>query len=383
MRAFVFAAFLIIGFGGTFLETAAGCPFCTALKPTLSQQREAATAVALAEVVGIGGKRAMFRIHRVLKGSSRPPGEVPFDADVGLPLKPGGLVILFGAGDAKRFEDLAWSAVAVNETSYGYFSRAPLLRTPSDERLRYFARFLEHPDALISEDAYLEFGHAPYGEVARAHADLPMENMRAWLVDDAVRPEHKGFYGLALGLAVNEADRKANETLLRKLIDTPEDDFRAGFDGVLGGYLMLTGARGLEHVEARYFTDPKAAPGDVRHAMTALRFYHEYGQGRGVSEDRMSAALRHVLARPEFAEAAITDLARWKDWGSLATIAGLYQNEAYAQAGTRRAIVGYLLACPLPAAKQQLVQLRSVDPTGVSEAEQVLSTLGRVQKAEQ
>ena len=92
--------------------------------------------------------------------------------------------------------------------------------------------------------------------------------------------------------------------------------------------------------------------------------------------ERLAQALRHVLARPEFAEAVVTDLARWQDWSAVDKIAGLYTQEAYAEPAVRRAIVGYLLACPEPAAAVQLKRLRGIDPQGVAAAEQVLSALG-------
>ena len=128
---------------------------------------------------------------------------------------------------------------------------------------------------------------------------------------------------------------------------------------------------GLELIESRYLANPSAADGDVRHAIVALRFYHEYG--REIPPERLSAALARVLARAEFAAVAITDLARWKDWTSLARISRLYDDPAYADPAIRRAIVGYLLACPKPAARSELARLRNSDPTGVAEAEQFLS----------
>jgi hypothetical protein len=157
------------------------------------------------------------------------------------------------------------------------------------------------------------------------------------------------------------------------LILRPENDFRAGFDGVLGGYLMLTGETGLSLIERRYLANKDAADGDLRHALTALRFYHEYGQG--VSAVRLQAALRLLLARPEFADAVITDLARWQDWSVVEAVAGLYAQPTYSTASTRRAIVGYLLACPKQEAAQKLARLRERDPNGVAEAQRTLSSL--------
>ena len=91
----------------------------------------------------------------------------------------------------------------------------------------------------------------------------------------------------------------STKTLLHQQIVAPASDFRAGFDGVLGGYLMLTGPKGLELLESRYFANPKAAIGDVQHAMRALRFYHQFGHG--IEPIHEAEVLAHVLDRPEFA----------------------------------------------------------------------------------
>jgi hypothetical protein len=56
----------------------------------------------------------------------------------------------------------------------------------------------------------------------------------------------------------------------------------------------------------------------------------------------------------------------------LNTVASLYSEPAYSQPGTRRAIVGYLLACPLPQSARLLADLRQIDPQGISSAEQIL-----------
>ena len=124
-------------------------------------------------------------------------------------------------------------------------------------------------------------------------------------------------------------------------------------------------------IETRYLGNPRAADGDVRHAIVALRFYQEFG--RDIPLERLSEALARVLARPEFAAMAITDLARWNDWKSLPRISRLYEDPAYVDPAIRRAIVGYLLACPAPEARTELLRLRSRDPAGVAEAEQILS----------
>lgn len=391
------AALVFVALG----QAAVGCPFCVSLKPTLTQRREAASVVVLGEFRERDGKQAVFRLHQFLQGQSllsegkgtgaKETGEnlrVTTDAE----FKPGALVLLFG--EAPKVEgaspksvaekappakaagkpELSWSHIGVNELSFAYVARAPSSRKAPAERLRYFARYLEHDDALMAEDAYQEFGHTPFDKVAEVAEAFDQAKLRRWLGDEHLPDYRKGLYGVALGLAKSAEDRKANEELMRKLIDEQSEDFIAGFDGVLGGYLLLAGDRGLKHLEERYLANPKSADGHVRHTLTALRFYHEYG--REISRPRLRQALRLLLDRPEFAAPAIVDLARWQDWESLDRIAGLYGQKQYEAPGIKRAIVGYLLVCPGEPAAKHLDRLRRTDPKTVADAEKSISLFG-------
>ena len=257
-------------------------------------------------------------------------------------------------------------------TSFG----APPLREPAIERLRYFAPFLEHADPTIAEDAYLEFGRAPFDIVEQVADELSSEQVRKWLLSDRVPEARKGLYGLILGLAKNPVNVEKNTMLLKQLIEADENDFRTGFDGVLGGYLLLTGNNGLRLIEDRYLNNPQAAVVDVRHAMTALRFCHEYN--KDISKKDLSTALAKVLKRPAFAEAAIRDLGRWQYWNAVDQIANLYEQPGFDTSEIRRAIVGYLRICDDPSAAKRLAALRAKDPHGVAAAEEVLTKFGNL-----
>ena len=279
---------------------AAACPFCTALAPTLSQLRDRAAITALAEVESQAADRATkLKLHKVLTGAERiskdRAADAPLEVKLDRAATAGTLLLIFGTGPADAEPAaLEWHAVPVNEISYAYFARAPSLKTAADKRLRYFAGYLEHAEPLIAQDAYLEFGHAPFDEVARVADALSSERLRAWLFDDKVPPERKGFYGLAIGLVGDAEERRQNAQFVRTLIDYPDNDFRAGFDGLLGGYLLLKGTEGLNLIERRFLLEPHARDGDVRHAMTALRFYHEYGHDIPAdAPERGNAAVDH------------------------------------------------------------------------------------------
>ncbi len=75
---------------------ALGCPFCTALEPTLSSRRETAMVVALGEVDGIVDRQASIRVHRWLKGEKLLAGRQSIVVPSGSSLRVGTLVLVFG-----------------------------------------------------------------------------------------------------------------------------------------------------------------------------------------------------------------------------------------------------------------------------------------------
>jgi hypothetical protein len=353
-------------------KLASGCPFCLAIEPTLAQRREAAAAVALGEAAGeaANGKSSEFQLHSVFKGRNEVKQRSAVDAG-SVAAKPGTLAILFGAsGTAANDRQLEWNAVFANETLLGYFSQAPDLREPPEKRLAYFARYLEHPDRDIARDAYLEFAHAPYDDVRTIADKFDYASMRKWLLSKAVPDERKGFYGLTLGMAKATADRDANRAVLQQLIKEDRDDFRSGLDGVMAGYLLISGSEALKVIESRYLANEKAPHGDIRHAARALRFYFEYGP-KALRSDIASTVTR-LVERPAFAAAAITDLARWEHWDVLETVMSLFHRQGFDDAPTQRAIVGFLKACPDRRAAACLERLRVRDPKRIESLENSL-----------
>jgi hypothetical protein len=366
------------------------CPFCTPVGPSLAARREAAEVVLLAEVRAVESAGARLVPRKVFKGERTLGPRLSADTDSertlnltrdDLPdrsLRPGDLLLVFGdAAPAPAGNGLQWSHYKVQEVAIAYFARSPSLREPAVARLRWFARYLEHDEPLIAEDAYLELAHAPYDAVAQVADTLDMSRLRHWLGAAAVPDSRKGLYGLLLGLAVRPADKAANEALLRQIIEAQCQvtassslgrDFRGGFDGALGGYLALTGSEGLDLLDALLLSRPDAAEGNLRHAITALRFAHEYLPQ--ISRDRLGRSLRLLLARPGFAAATIVDLARWRDEAALDQVVALYDVAWPQQPAIRQAVVGYLLALDTVQSAKALAKLQARDPAGVSAAEE-------------
>jgi hypothetical protein len=247
--------FVAVSLAVVAVSNASACPFCNAIKPTLAQLQDSAAVVILGEATDQpaehGDKPQSFKVLRTLKGKDRVGGgTIRIKPDA--PVKSGSIVLLTGEGGADAaLAELTWAATPLDEVAAAYVVREPGLREPSAKRLAFFANYLEHANPQLADDAYLEFGHATFDQTAEAADSLPSKKLRAWLTDSAVPPARKGFYALALGFSTDNEDRRLNRELLHEQIVAPANDFRAGFDGVLAGYLLLAGKPGLELIETR------------------------------------------------------------------------------------------------------------------------------------
>jgi hypothetical protein len=364
-------------------KAAVACPFCTPVGPSLTQRIDEADRALVAECVAAQAPQVTLEPRHDLKDKSSTDPLMLDAAVFGSASAPvGSLWLLLGEnGDD---EQLRWQATPLNETSFAYLARAPRLRVPEPERLRYFASYLQHADPLLAEDAYLEFARAPFDAVAAAAASIDMPKVRHWLASRDVPDARKGLYGLMLGLAIDDQARAANRALLLETIDRAAreqttasgGDFRPGFDGVLGGLIALDHVSALDLIDQQFLDNPNAAEGHLRHAVTALRFAWQCLPN--VPRERLAQSMRRLLDRPSFAASAIVDLARWRDLAARDAIVRLYDRPGEYQAATRRAAVGYLLACGDPPSLAALERLRAADPDGVAAAAAHYEKYGRL-----
>lgn len=356
-------------------SVAIACPFCGSVQPTFAERRQSAAVCALGEAIDERDGGWRFRIHQVQLGGELVERNAIVNVTPAAKFQPGDLAFLLGSPGEMDGEPSAWrwEAIEVQAESALYFSNAPDMRELAAERMKYFVDFLESGDDDIASDAYAELGRAPLEAVESvAGGDAMVARLRSWVLSEDMPNERRGLYGLMLGLAQDADERSANAQVLREAIDEPREDFRAGFDGLLAGYLLLEPDEALEWIEERYIANADARPGDTRHALNALRFCVEYK--RGPEKDRILETLHHGLSRKTIAAEAIVDLARWKDWTAVDTVAALYERASGSDDGPlRRAVIGYLKACPDDAAAEHLERIRANDPEGVAEVERRLN----------
>ena len=359
---------------------ASACPFCGTVGQSLAQRRDAADAVAVAEAEGTAAADASgflaqrFRIDQVLRDTAHAAvaGEtVP--ARVAGPIA--GTAVLFGtvmaAGPQATGHGRSWSAVAADESLLGYVTAAPAITLPAAERLRWFAARLEHPDPAIAADAFTEFGLSPFTAVRAAASGLDPARLRAWVSEPGIDARRRGLYGLLLGAAAATTDDPAMARdcidALHRAVAAPADDFRAGFDGVLAGVLVAEGQAGLDSLDRRGLFGREARALDQRHLLAAVRFAGE-SLTETIPRERIVAATAALLASPAVAADATVDLARYQAWEAVADVSQLWDTLGTDDPLIRRAVAGYLAACPLPAARQELERIGRQNPGMLKQA---------------
>jgi len=385
-----FVRFLLAALVGVALTVGLGelpaCPFCSAPSLTLSQQLHQADTAVL--IQWSGGERAnreegklgntIYEIVKVVhdsSGTAKKGDKVVLDRF--REASPGDLFLLFGTKAAPAVE---WgSPIEISETGFNYVSQAPSKETKAAERLAYFAKFLEYPDPMISDDAYGEFANADYKDISAIAKTFDSKKIRGWIADTNTNPTRLGLYGLLLGLAGKPEDA---DYLKTKILE-PVDGYRLGIDGLISGYLMLAKDQGLTVIEESKLKDKKCSFSETYAAMQAIRFMWTYGDGI-IGKERLRAAMRTLLDRPELADLVVTDLGRWSDWSVLDKLMELYGKENYDIPSIKRAIVRFYLVAEsskpkdpkaevpehVAKAKAHLATLRKEDPETVKAAEE-------------
>lgn len=362
---------------------AVACPFCSAPSLTLTEQLSQSDVAVLVQwteaekgTLEKAGK-TVFEIKEIVKQSDKDKLKIGDQIVINRhrPGKKGNLFLLLGT----KGTSIDWGdPIEVTETSFHYISQAPPPEEKTSKRLRYFLKFLEYPDQMISNDAYAEFANAPYEDITPLAKDMPREKIRKWIVDPNTPVTRLGLYGLLLGLCGQESD----VAFMEKKINEPTKEFRLGIDGVISGYLLLTGSEGLDKIDQTKFIPKKVAFSETYAAMQALRFMWTYGDGR-ISKARLRKSMELLLDRPELTDLVVADLARWDDWSVLDRLMDMYGTGDYDIPSIKRAIVRYLLvaskgknkkgggADPATAEKAKLLldKLRKEDPKTVKSAE--------------
>ena len=351
----------------------AACEYCGGTRQTLSEEFANSDAVVLVQwkagraPTGMLGSTT-FSVIEIARG---PKDVLKKDDQIKITQyragKKGDLFLLFGT----QGKEIEWNnPLEVSETTYQYIAQAPSLKAPTNKRLEYFVKFLESSDQLISNDAFGEFANAPYEDIVKIQHKLDRVKIAKWLADPDTLPNRLALYGLLLGLCGNDDDAR----MMLAKINLPPAGFPLGMDGLISGYLVLAGEKGLDAIDASKLQNKNASFSEVYAAAQGVRFLWTYGNGR-ISQDRLRKSMRGLLDRPEIVDLVIADLARWEDWSVMDRLMNNYGKGDYSQLGVKRAIVRYMRAAAKANAQQaeqanaNLAKLRQQDPALVKAAE--------------
>jgi hypothetical protein len=339
------------------VDAACVCPFCDAPSLMLSEQIGQCDHLLRAKWLGgekpvnLRGGSSKFEIVDIAfsKGDRFQKGQI-----VEMPQYIAGSetssYTLMGPDD--RLED--WHVPAeVTDTSWTYLAKMPPAVKGAEaqtERLLFFLDYFEHPDLMVSNDAFAEFAAAPYEIIVPLKDRLPREKIIGWLQDPKTPVTRTGFYGMLAGICGHPEDA----AILEKKIITLDADFRLGIEGVMAGYMMISGEEGLKKLEEVKILSKTAIDKDGKEiklpfsetyaVMQSLRFMWTYEPDR-LPKDRLKQSMHLLLERKEMADLVITDLARWKDWSIQDRLMAMYSDEEFDIPAIRRAIVRYLYYC--------------------------------------
>lgn len=203
-----------------------------------------------------------------------------------------------------------------------YLQNLPSADLPRRQRLAWFAAWLEDPDPAIAADAWAEFAAASWDEVRSTAPLLKREAIRSWIANPLTGPERLGLYGLLLGLCGQPDDAAF---LVQQLNDPATGAFRFGGEGLLAGYLLLTGETGLKRISPWFLSE--SADDTARHALMQCLDFVQADEPQLTTSATRCDVMRQLAKNPVLQPTAVMTLARWQDWDSLNTVETLFRAE--------------------------------------------------------
>jgi hypothetical protein len=320
-------------------------------------------AVAIAHLVSDGRAdidgNATFEIESILRGEALLEKGQKVEAVYFGPGKTEKKFLLLGVDP----RNLVWSSpLPLSEEAVRYVEAIQKLPEDPVARLDFYQKHFEHPDSLLARDSYDEFALAPYEDVKKLKDKMDRQQLLEWVRDPAKSPDRKRLYYTMLGICGQPEDAEEFEDM----ITSENQEQRAGLDALIAAYLMLKGEDGLKLIDEQFLANRKANYPDVYSAVMALRFHGT--EVAVVPKEAVLKSMRHLLEAPDLADLVIPDLARWEDWSQIDRLTELFKNANEDNSWVRVPVVNYLRACPLPEAKEKLVELEKIDPKAVKRA---------------
>jgi len=253
-----------------------------------------------------------------------------------------------------------------------YFRRIITVPKMGKDRYAAFLPYLHDVDELIAHDACLELGlFAPYKTLQELKPLLDHDRLIAAIKAEKFHNDERRLHFRLLGICGTASDIPLLETLLKEA-DTPGKP-TPWLNELVSAYLSLQGEIGLPVVTQLFLRNKRANYESTYSTVMALHFHGT--ELSVINRDRLIAAMKVVLDRPDVANSVICHLAEWEDWSVLEELFELFKrhgDDKYA----RLSILNYLQKCPLPRAKVLLKDCERIDPKACKDARTLFPDVG-------
>jgi hypothetical protein len=327
-----------------------------------------ATGSRLAEGGLPGAGATDFQIERILKADPFVTGKATVQLNTYVPiLDPRDLPRLVVFGDVVNGKLDAYQGRHVKSAAIVEYLEGARAFEKKDraEALGYYARFLDHTDESVAEDAFLEFVRSKNAEIGQAAKKLDPEKLRALLQNPKVNQNHLSLFAFLLGACGKDRDAQ----LLRKLIDQPDDRTRDALDGLLAGYVHLDKRAGWD-LANKILNDPKQSFQRRFAVIRTVRFW--YGWQPAECKAEVLRCYSALLEDGSMADMPVEHLRRWELWDLTDKVLAQYGRPSHDSPILSRNILRYAIACPLPAARAFVENIQRRDPDLVRELREIL-----------
>lgn len=359
MQANGFAWVLTLGLAS---HTLWACDFCDPLGRPIRNDLETADAVIVVRLAGQAGgsgrpnaksqKTVLVDIVRRYKSSPLVAGDDRLEVFAPGVMRKDKMYLLVGNGEAP----LRWQApIEADEAALVYLGNLDKVAAEAAERLAFFLPYLDSASPLIADDAYNEFAIASNDEVRQLKPAINRAHLISRLRDPNLSARLRRLYFALLGIAGGRDDAEFVQAELRNRPDKPEPML----DAAVACFLSLSGESGLKWIEQEFLADPK--PAELPAVIRAFRYHGD--DELTIPPLALARSLRRLLAKPNFAEQILVDLARWKDWEALPEVAALLTGSE--TSALRLNVIAYVVACPAAEAKPILARLEKAYPKEV------------------
>lgn len=217
---------------------------------------------------------------------------------------------------ARRGPDTDWLALGIVDSDYQRIVRRILdhaatwqaMETDNRQRLAVFVPLLGHRDPRLHQLAYLEIGRAPYAEIRRIAAEVPIETVRG-ILDD---PQYLEWRSLAIMMLAQSGDT-ADHARIRKTIDDKQRlNSTFNLAAWATAYIAIDGAGGVEQIQRWYLAQPDRSDEELQAIVKALSVSAnaEPSLRKPVADGYRALLQTHPLLAPAIAR----DLITWRRW---------------------------------------------------------------------